>query len=578
MRQLYNEGRVVGLSAYELFVRQSLVYRPEGDIPTEREWLADTLAGGNSMILKVAQGTTAGSHDYPLPTNCRLCGCSTVYASLFEGEVEVDDSGFWATRVTSYGKLVSNTEESHPETPGQPEDVPTQPNPVDTTSEDLLRSRNYSKILSGLVFQPGTWTQSGSQYVLEPDLSEQGFIRLGVTATLTCDVYILITGLIHKDIVWGATEFDDPSVPVNPESGSFLGPEEFPWSCELVLIATNRVKHDIYDEIYPVGSIYMSVNSANPSVVFPGTEWEAWGQGRVPIGVDPNDAEFNAAEKTGGQKSHDYTPQGSNSGCAVAAHSYTPSGTVSQPTFTGTAATLSHSGGAVQGHALTAAELAYHNHSFSGTAVNTGDALGDHRHPVNFDSASADLTAHAHYTALERTSNESGQESADWGLITQQGANGVINALAALGQTGVSLDVGFARRVAVAITNHADIGDNMGRKVSDAFSIGGSSDIWHGSHRHAITGFTDNTSLTHSHSVTAAGTVGYTGSGSAHTHPFTQPTAHSYTPAGTVSQPTFTGHAATLSHTVTQPTFTGVQATFSHMQPWITCYMWKRTA
>ena len=78
---------------------------------------------------------------------------------------------------------------------------------------------------------------------------------------------------------------------------------------------------------------------------------------------------------------------------------------------------------------------------------------------------------------------------------------------------------------------------------------------------------------------------------------------HYYTPSGTVSQPTFTGTKATLSHTVSTKTFTGTKATlsptvtqptftgtrsqtestgsgtaFSTMNPYITVYMWKRTA
>lgn len=51
--------------------------------------------------------------------------------------------------------------------------------------------------------------------------------------------------------------------------------------------------------LYPVGSIYMSVNNVNPSTYFGGT-WVAWGSGRVPVGVNANDSNFNTVEKTGG--------------------------------------------------------------------------------------------------------------------------------------------------------------------------------------------------------------------------------------------------------------------------------------
>lgn len=59
---------------------------------------------------------------------------------------------------------------------------------------------------------------------------------------------------------------------------------------------------NIFDLIYPVGSIYMSVNNTNPSSLFGGT-WVAWGSGRVPVGVNTSNSNFNTVEKTGGSSS-----------------------------------------------------------------------------------------------------------------------------------------------------------------------------------------------------------------------------------------------------------------------------------
>ena len=50
----------------------------------------------------------------------------------------------------------------------------------------------------------------------------------------------------------------------------------------------------------------MSVNSTNPQNLFGGT-WVAWGTGRVPVGIDTSQTEFNAVEKTGGEKTHTLT-------------------------------------------------------------------------------------------------------------------------------------------------------------------------------------------------------------------------------------------------------------------------------
>ncbi len=65
-------------------------------------------------------------------------------------------------------------------------------------------------------------------------------------------------------------------------------------------------KKDIFNAIYPVGSIYLSVNNVNPNKLFGGT-WVAWGAGRVPVGVNTGDSAFNSVEKTGGEKSHKLT-------------------------------------------------------------------------------------------------------------------------------------------------------------------------------------------------------------------------------------------------------------------------------
>ena len=59
--------------------------------------------------------------------------------------------------------------------------------------------------------------------------------------------------------------------------------------------------------LYPVGAIYMSTANVNPSTFIAGTTWVAWGSGRVPVGIDISDTDFNGVEKTGGEKTHTLT-------------------------------------------------------------------------------------------------------------------------------------------------------------------------------------------------------------------------------------------------------------------------------
>lgn len=55
---------------------------------------------------------------------------------------------------------------------------------------------------------------------------------------------------------------------------------------------------------YPVGSIYMTASIATAADVEAalGGTWVSWGAGRVPVGVDTSQTEFDAVEKTGGSK------------------------------------------------------------------------------------------------------------------------------------------------------------------------------------------------------------------------------------------------------------------------------------
>ena len=65
---------------------------------------------------------------------------------------------------------------------------------------------------------------------------------------------------------------------------------------------------DIFDKIYPVGSIYINAtNSTNPGTLLGFGTWIAFGAGRVPVGIDSSDTDFDTAEETGGSKTHTLT-------------------------------------------------------------------------------------------------------------------------------------------------------------------------------------------------------------------------------------------------------------------------------
>lgn len=78
-------------------------------------------------------------------------------------------------------------------------------------------------------------------------------------------------------------------------------------NADKVLVSTDTYKplvDALLELIYPVGSIYMTVDKDSDPAAFLGGTWERWGQGRVPVGVDENDTIFEKAENKGGEQKH----------------------------------------------------------------------------------------------------------------------------------------------------------------------------------------------------------------------------------------------------------------------------------
>lgn len=292
MKVLYNEGRVAGLAAYESYLRQILSVNPSATPLDERKWLSASLSANQSMILKVSAGTTKGYHDYTLPATSDLCGCSVIYASIFEGKCTVNEtdvidnqvtSGCWANRVDDYGRLISNTYQRHPETPGLPPDVPAKEDPTTIPYDYMVQCNEFMKISSALMLQPGEWitniedvellnesgipvtTEDGQELLVpynayeqyasfSPDLSKPGFVRLAITDTIVRDVYIILTGFSYKTLVYGQVSYEHLDFAQVPEDGDFLGPARFPWGCKIILTLTSDITNKMMEDIRDVTS------------------------------------------------------------------------------------------------------------------------------------------------------------------------------------------------------------------------------------------------------------------------------------------------------------------------------------
>ena len=180
--KIYNEGRVVGYSAYELYVKHSLSEDPNTPPATELEWLSSTIAMGSSMLLKIPTDEVSGHHfvDFQLPEDTKLAAANTIFGSLFLGEAVVDATG-WAQKVTSYGPLLTNS--STRPTTGQHTAASTE-YPTSLSSQLSITQQkqilNYMKVVDGIVIQPGNWSATNSTPAkdMSPVLSERPRVRI----------------------------------------------------------------------------------------------------------------------------------------------------------------------------------------------------------------------------------------------------------------------------------------------------------------------------------------------------------------------------------------------------------------
>lgn len=235
-RQIWNEGRVQGYSAYEIYLKQSLSDNPDLQPATEREWLASSIACGSSMVVKIPKTSNdTGYLDISLPENSRLCAANVIFANLFLGNCEYDANSYFAKRVINYGFCINNKLNSHPDVNGT--QIPTTDD--DTSLERVISySEAYNKIIDGVVIQPGKWSETGDedgQYMdLSPDMSKSPFIRIFYSGKIESTVQILLTGFTIRSVISGICGIDGSYNATSPQDGTFLGPSQFPWAAKII--------------------------------------------------------------------------------------------------------------------------------------------------------------------------------------------------------------------------------------------------------------------------------------------------------------------------------------------------------
>lgn len=271
------------------------------------------------------------------------------------------------------------------------------------------------------------------------------------------------------------------------------------------LIATAKAEAIL--AAWPVGSIFIGTTAFNPSYLLGGGTWEQFGGGRCLIGVgtgnDGSKSQTFTANATGGEYDHTLTTG------EMPSHTHT---------FTGRAVTSGGSSAANTGSESS------HTHSYSHTHGYTpSGSVSSHSHTVYFTflTAATDLSSGSYKGFGIGSSNDN-----SFNNLKNNSTSTRINYTAFSTQYFFNGSGGTTNTTCIPLKGNGDTKSTQPTFTGSAGTTTSQSSTTTGagsSHSHT---------MAHTHSVTAAGTNGETGSGNAH----------------------------------------------NNMQPYITVYMWKRTA
>lgn len=212
-----------------------------------------------------------------------------------------------------------------------------------------------------------------------------------------------------------------------------------------------------FNNIYPVGSIYLNTRLVEPAQLFGGT----WSRLQSTFLLAAGNT--YSAGSTGGASSRSYTPAGS-----------------------------------VNNHTITTAELPSHNHTFTGTAKSSGNQSADHKH--NFTDYYATTTGGTAVSTAQITSHGHSYHAS---------------------QRNVWANAASLQRITVYISGPNRLVSNTlgGRNYSQNSCSSGSHS--HGGPNSSSSRTSGPISANHTHKATLTGTIGNQGGGGAHNHGFT---------------------------------------------------------
>lgn len=180
-------------------------------------------------------------------------------------------------------------------------------------SKDALPTGNALKTVSGTEIDD-EFTNIQTSVATKANLSAPTFTGIPAAptaATATNSTQIATTAFTQAAIVAGITAkapIDAPTftgVPAAPTAAA--GTNTTQLATTAFVQAATPTAATINGLAYPVGSVYTSVVATNPNSLLGVGTWAAFGAGRVLVGINASDSDFNTVEEVGGAKTDSHT-------------------------------------------------------------------------------------------------------------------------------------------------------------------------------------------------------------------------------------------------------------------------------
>lgn len=160
----------------------------------------------------------------------------------------------------------------------------------------------------------GTTTRKGSfkKYIkIESNSIDEGTVSSDLAVSIIETIQSNVATATAKETsLREAISTGDLDNYVTKVSGKGLSTNDFTNAYKTILdglkTTINNAVLEGKKSLYPVNSIYLSLNSTNPSDALGFGTWVQVAQGRSLVGVDTTDADFEYASKVGGSKTHNH--------------------------------------------------------------------------------------------------------------------------------------------------------------------------------------------------------------------------------------------------------------------------------